>query len=424
MATTNPDGTITVQAGDTLSGLYGSDWQAQSGYTGDPTKLQIGTVLPAPSSNVTTPTPLPSAINSSQLSPAQTPTIPTGTNTPNTYVPPNLAGAPLQSLTQSEQNALNAKDSGANNLVALYGSLTGESKALTDAYNSEDITGLKKTLQDYNNQILTKTAELQQYDVQDQQYQANIEKQAVPLGVVVGQQAEQARQSAITRSSKVAEIGLLNSQVLATQGNIELATKTAEEAVAAKYAPIKEQIAIQEAQLKAIEPLLTTAEKKIADNQQLAVDTYKEKLKTQEELSLYNAKLGIDNAAINSGVAGYVPTAPSSYTIKSSDLSAPYSELYSVAKAAGVDLQTLKDLNPGLVEGKIKAGDVVNLPVAGSTKDLNGAIQSIATSIVQKNLRNQFLNQATALSRSNNVVGLKDLIIQNCCFYSAFRRIC
>lgn len=36
----------TVKGGDTLSGLYGSNWQSLSGYTGDPTKLQIGTKLP------------------------------------------------------------------------------------------------------------------------------------------------------------------------------------------------------------------------------------------------------------------------------------------------------------------------------------------------------------------------------------------
>ncbi len=47
MAKTLPDGRIQVELGDTLSGIYGSDWKALSGYTGDPTKLQPGTILPA-----------------------------------------------------------------------------------------------------------------------------------------------------------------------------------------------------------------------------------------------------------------------------------------------------------------------------------------------------------------------------------------
>ena len=41
------DGRIQVEAGDTLSGIYGANWKQLSGYTGDPTTLPIGTILPA-----------------------------------------------------------------------------------------------------------------------------------------------------------------------------------------------------------------------------------------------------------------------------------------------------------------------------------------------------------------------------------------
>lgn len=43
------NGQIQIEQGDTLSNIYGANWQQQSGYTGDPTKLQVGTILPAPS---------------------------------------------------------------------------------------------------------------------------------------------------------------------------------------------------------------------------------------------------------------------------------------------------------------------------------------------------------------------------------------
>ena len=43
----------TVKQGDRLETLYGKDWKKLSGYTGDPTKLQVGTVLPdLPTSSV------------------------------------------------------------------------------------------------------------------------------------------------------------------------------------------------------------------------------------------------------------------------------------------------------------------------------------------------------------------------------------
>jgi hypothetical protein len=38
----NQDGTFTAEKGDTLWGLYGSEWKEKSGYTDDPTKLQAG----------------------------------------------------------------------------------------------------------------------------------------------------------------------------------------------------------------------------------------------------------------------------------------------------------------------------------------------------------------------------------------------
>jgi hypothetical protein len=41
----NEYGTFTAEQGDTLWGLYGSDWQEKSGYEGDPTKLQVGEIV-------------------------------------------------------------------------------------------------------------------------------------------------------------------------------------------------------------------------------------------------------------------------------------------------------------------------------------------------------------------------------------------
>ena len=51
---TLPNGQIQIEQGDTLWNIYGANWKQLSGYTGDPTKLQIGTILPAPNANVST----------------------------------------------------------------------------------------------------------------------------------------------------------------------------------------------------------------------------------------------------------------------------------------------------------------------------------------------------------------------------------
>jgi hypothetical protein len=47
----NGDGTHTAEKGDTLWGLYGADWQAKSGYTGDPRNLQVGETVGNKKSN-------------------------------------------------------------------------------------------------------------------------------------------------------------------------------------------------------------------------------------------------------------------------------------------------------------------------------------------------------------------------------------
>lgn len=48
MAINLPDKQIKIEGGDTLYNIYGQNWKQLSGYVGDPTKLQIGTILPAP----------------------------------------------------------------------------------------------------------------------------------------------------------------------------------------------------------------------------------------------------------------------------------------------------------------------------------------------------------------------------------------
>lgn len=57
MAQTLANGQIQIEAGDRLYDIYGSNWRQLSGYTGDPTKLQIGTVLNSPTQSINPVTP-------------------------------------------------------------------------------------------------------------------------------------------------------------------------------------------------------------------------------------------------------------------------------------------------------------------------------------------------------------------------------
>lgn len=55
MPTYNPNGTISITPGDTLSQIYGNNWRQLSGYQGDPRQLQVGATLPAPNQQAMAP---------------------------------------------------------------------------------------------------------------------------------------------------------------------------------------------------------------------------------------------------------------------------------------------------------------------------------------------------------------------------------
>ncbi len=111
---------------------------------------------------------------------------------------------------------------------------------------------------------------------------------------ITGQQQSVQRDAQIARALKMSEIGVLNAQVLAGQGNIELAQKTVDEAVAAKYAPFKEIIDINKQQLEAIAPLLSKAEAKQAAAQKLKTDLSLRKLDKLESDEKLTQKLAIE----------------------------------------------------------------------------------------------------------------------------------
>ena len=308
------------------------------------------------------PTP-PTAIDSTHLGSSPTPSIPTYTPpAPTGSVPINNATEPLQTLTDAEKQAQTDNASGTSNLVKLYGGLVGEASDTASAVtNNTQINGMKTTLQDLNNQIVTETAKLKESDTQliaDQRAQG---ERDTLLPFAQSGAAKLAGDAAISRALITSKIGVLNAQVLATQGNITLATKTAEDAVTAKYAPIKEMISVQEAQLKAIAPLLSGADKKLADNQQLAIEKYKTQLSAALELSNYKAKASIDAAAVSAGIATHTPVADATYTVKASDVGG--GALTNIAKGLGISLDSLRTLNPQLnARGDVNTGDVLNLP--------------------------------------------------------------
>jgi hypothetical protein len=194
----------------------------------------------------------------------------------DTYLMQN-AGKPLNptdtalaalDLTGNEQSAQNAQENIIGKMLQNITNQQGESAYRTDLTNQSGIAQQRKDLLGLSNQIRTKQAEIAQDDVTLVSKMRAEENRDTLLPFAQMGQAKLAGDAAIIRALKTSEIGVLNALAIGKQGDIQLAKDTINEAVDAKFAPYKEQNALYESQLKAIQPFLDKAEKKQALLQQ------------------------------------------------------------------------------------------------------------------------------------------------------------
>lgn len=235
---------------------------------------------PLNSPQVNTPTAAPivpvqsTAITPESLKPAAQVTVPVAPiapvqTTPTAQTFTNEADRILQQSQVEDTEAQQLGNKLSERIFSSLQNLTGEQQALGEAQQAAGVGKFKQQLQDINSQILKKQAELQQDDVRLIQSVQNLEQQKIPMEFITGQQQSVQRDAQIARALKASEIGILNASALATQGNIQLAMETAQQAVDLKYAPYKEEIALYKSQLEALAPILSRDEKKQAREQEL-----------------------------------------------------------------------------------------------------------------------------------------------------------
>lgn len=228
--------------------------------TGTTPTAQTETTVPTTQAN--------GVINSASLAPVPVVSYPENKPQQAPAIPVNTVQAFLDNVVAEESQQLTAEQQKSsdltNSLVSAIGGLTGEQQALGQAQQDAGVGDLKRGLQSINSQILTKQAELAQSDIQLIANMRNEEVRNTLLPFAQSAKAKLAGDAAILRALKTSEIGVLTAQALAKQGEIKLAIESAQQAVDTKYAPYKEQIAIYEAQLKALEPTLNAQEKKQA----------------------------------------------------------------------------------------------------------------------------------------------------------------
>ncbi len=344
------DQTYTTKYGDTLGGLaktYNTDVAtlAKLNNISDPNKIKTGAVLKLPSiagSTVQVPSTqntvaIPKVIDSTVIGAPETPKIPTATqktvsivNTKDngdgtttnflsdgskstvrysknpdgsltpTEVPYNAADEIIRASAVEDTNTQKTADSLSTSIYNLIPKLQGEAADTAAALESTGVAKLKQDLQDINSQILKKQAELSQSDTQLIASMRNEETRDTLLPFAQSNQAKLAGDAAIMRALKTSEIGVLNALVLGKQGDIQLATDAAKDAVAAKYAPYKEAISLYSAQLEALAPILSKDEKKQAAEQTIranvAMKEVEKKQKDEENAAALVLKLQANGA--------------------------------------------------------------------------------------------------------------------------------
>lgn len=174
----------------------------------------------------------------------------------------NYAGMGAQSMATPYQDQNKTLS---DMMLQILPNLQGQATELETQKKAANLPQLQQKLQDYNSQILTKQAELNQDDMSLAQGLQNIEDQTIPMEFITGQQLSVAKRAELARGVKVSEVNMLNALALSAQGNIALATQQATDATNAKFAPFKEMYALLQEQQKAIQPFVTSEEKKIAE---------------------------------------------------------------------------------------------------------------------------------------------------------------
>lgn len=146
-------------------------------------------------------------------------------------------------------------------ISALLPSLEGRGAAQTSAEQQFGVTEKTQALANVNAQIQTKLAEYQALSV-------DVQGKPITMQSIIGSQAQ-------IRNVAGAEIGMLQAQSAAIQGNLTVAQNAADRSVDLKYADARAVIETKISQLRLIEPILNAQE-------QITANALKEKYQIQK----------------------------------------------------------------------------------------------------------------------------------------------
>lgn len=251
----------TIKAGDTLSKIAQSQGTTvsalqQANNIQNPNLIQAGSKLAIPSIEA----------NQIQTKQAVIPPVKQGTDL-NSYVTSISNG--VQPLQQDVATAEQGVSTAQNDLMTLSKQLEGQTLFQQQQEQQAGIPQLNADyigLQNQANQLTT-------------EYLNAIRNREAQGGVAAVVGADQKR----IQSQAASDIGLLNAQLQAKQGQLSLAQGTVDRAIALKYEPIKAQIETGKLFLQQNFDLLSRADKKLAEEKNKQWDLQLKQIAKQED---------------------------------------------------------------------------------------------------------------------------------------------
>lgn len=249
---------------------------------------------------------LKTTITSASLAPQPSPDLSQSFTPQSNLATPVVAEATAnQEGFQSDyQRYLDLQNQGQDNSLAnmIAGidlqSLTGRGGAQAEAEGRLGVNQFNQAIADLSSQRGSKLAAYNEAIAQQRAEQAQLEAGAGAKGLTTamlgGQQAALARVREAENQTRAAEIGLLDAQILGTQGKLEAAQNAANRAVDLMYQDREAQVNTKLKQIELYTPIFNAQEKKKADAVTFALNKENERLQTEKE----NAK-SIENMVIN-----------------------------------------------------------------------------------------------------------------------------
>ena len=181
----------------------------------------------------------------------------------------------------------------------------------------------KAALTSVKNQINMKLAEFNQIQAQLQALSTDIEGRPITMASIIGAQSQIQNKLIAQKNSFAADIGLLQAQALALQGDLVSAQEAANRAVDLKYSDIETRLRNQTALIGILEGQLTKEEQIRADALKLYLNDQKDRLNRQKDVEkeIQNIMLSVVGIAPND-ILAQISKAKS--VLEAGQLAAPY----------------------------------------------------------------------------------------------------